>query len=149
MPSFGSKIVVDSVKSLAKLKVKDNDYSSVIYKPSCFITEGNQVSEVSFTLGKCTLAVLVTFSFLCPEKYSKRTRISTWAAVRLSSQQYPFGLFFQDGQKICLSPVIGDLSQSPWYVLAVSPSSSLSTLGCSSVDPMHVYGSSSPMQSLT
>lgn len=103
MPSFGSKIVVDSVKSLAKLKVKDNDYSSVIYKPSCFITEGNQVSEVSFTLGKCTLVVPGYLFLPVPRKVfqedkdfhmgcseAEQPTVSLWAFFSRWAKDLPF-----------------------------------------------------------
>jgi len=38
-------IVGDSVQSLAKVKVNDIHWSSLVHKSSCFITEGNQVRQ--------------------------------------------------------------------------------------------------------
>ena len=68
--------MVDGVKSLAKDKVNDMHCSSFIYRSSYCITEGNQVGEARFTLGKCMLAVPSHLLLPVPRKVFQEDRIT-------------------------------------------------------------------------
>ena len=151
----------DSVENLAREKINKIYYYPLIHQASQFTVEGYQVGQAWLSLcnNLCWL-LLITLSVRCPAMVSRKICSITFPGteLRLTSLSLPrssflpflkTGVMFAFFQSSKISLDHHDLSKTMKNDLPVTPTSSLSTLGCIPSGPMDLCTSSLFKCSLT